>query len=106
MATKPLTTEQKQALALFRKRLGGVSKEKHERLKHQVTLRKAIRDFLARQPATIPEIASALARPTDEVLWQVMGMKKYGRVREAGDSGWYARYGLIELETDAAAGEV
>ena len=49
---------------------------------------------------TIPEIAEALGAPTSEVTYWVMGMRKYGWVREekeVTDEGYF-RYQAIERE--------
>jgi hypothetical protein len=49
---------------------------------------------------TIPEIAERLGAPTHEVTFWIMGMRKYGWVREdkeVTDEGYY-RYEAIERE--------
>ncbi len=101
MASKPLTSEQKKALAALRQQMGGVSEEKRNRLKDQITIRKAIRQFLVKQPATVPEMAAAIKFPADQVFFHLIGMRKYGEVREVGDSGDYVRYALVEAEKKA-----
>ena len=48
-------------------------------------------------PLTIPEIAAAVDRPTGEVVYWVMGMRKYGflaEVKEPTDDGYY-RYRAV-----------
>jgi predicted transcriptional regulator len=94
MALQPLTSEQKQALAKLRAIAGGVRPE--ERKKHQamVAHRKAIRAVLEREPSTVPRIASELNLPTDEVLWHVTAMRKYGQAAETGEEGDYVLYAL------------
>ena len=55
---------------------------------------------LADGPLTIPEIAEAIGRPTHEVIFWVMGMRKYGyvaEIKEVTDEGYY-RYQAVERE--------
>lgn len=104
MAMNPLTTDQKQALARFRARLGGVSDEKRQAQKHLLAARKAILKMLEAQPATIPQIAEALKMPSDEALWHVTGMRKYGKVTESGEDGEYLLYSLVAYGETAPAG--
>jgi hypothetical protein len=47
-------------------------------------------------PKTIPEIASATGVPAHEVVWQVMTMKKYGKVVEGEEHDGYFAYALTE----------
>lgn len=104
MAMKPLTTEQKQALAALRANLGGVSEKKRVAQKHLLAARKAIAKMLDTQPATIPQIAEALNMPSDEVLWHVTGMRKYGKVAEAGEDGDYVLYAPVAYEEKPVVG--
>jgi hypothetical protein len=104
MAMKPLTTEQKQALTALRASLGGISEEKRNAQKHLLAVRKAILKMLEAQPATIPQIAEALNIPGDEALWHVTGMRKYGKVADAGEDGDYLLYAPVAYEEKPAAG--
>ena len=56
---------------------------------------KAIREQVAAEPRTIPEIARSLAMDTAEVLLFVSALKKYGEVMEGPKDGDYFRYGLV-----------
>ena len=75
---------------------------------HERNLREVLRDEMVERdriaqslragPMTLPEIARALGAPVAEVTLWVMGMRRYGRVRElpkerADD---YYRYELVE----------
>jgi len=63
-------------------------------------MRGRILKTLAQGPLTVPEIASAIGSPTHEVMFWVMGMRKYGYVaelKEATDEG-YCRYQAIARE--------
>ena len=42
--------------------------------------------------------------PSDEALWHVTGMRKYGKVAEAGEEDDYPVYALVVMEEKAAAG--
>lgn len=47
---------------------------------------------LAAGPLTIPELAAAIGSPTDETTIWVMGLRRYGRLRElpgATDEGYF-----------------
>jgi hypothetical protein len=103
MAMKTLTPEQKQSLTALRASLGGISEEKRQAQKHLLAARKAIQKFLEAQPATVPRIAEALNMPASEALWHVTGMRKYGKVAEAGEDGDYPTYALVAYEEKAAA---
>ncbi len=103
MAMKALTSEQKQALATLRAGLGGISEQKRQTQKHLTGARKAIEKLLAAQPATVPQISAALNMPSDEALWHVTGMRKYGKVAEAGEDGDYPLYALVAYEEKATA---
>jgi hypothetical protein len=49
---------------------------------------------------TVPELATALGCPTHEVVYWVMGMRRYGHLREvkgATDEGYF-RYEAIARE--------
>ncbi len=59
-----------------------------------------ILETLQAGPLTVPEIAEALGRPTHEVVFWVMGLRKYGHVtesKEANDEGFY-QYEAVEKE--------
>ncbi|MFP5208945.1 MAG: hypothetical protein ACLGRW_06620 [Acidobacteriota bacterium] len=103
MAMKTLTTEQKQALAALRASLGGISEQKRQAKKHLLAARQAIHKLLAAHPATIPQIADALQMPSDEALWHVTGMRKYGKVIESGEEDDYPLYALAVREEEPAA---
>ncbi|MGC9198668.1 MAG: hypothetical protein ACP5E5_06965 [Acidobacteriaceae bacterium] len=103
MAKKTLTPEEKQALMTMRERMGGISDAKKEHQRQLVAARKGIRKLLAEKPATVPQIAAALQLPTDQTLWHLTGMRKYGFVTEAGEDGDYLLYALVQGE-EATAG--
>jgi hypothetical protein len=71
-----------------------------EIVREEHIMRGRILRLLADGPLTIPEIAGGLGSPTAEVTFWVMGMRKYGWVREekeVTDEGYF-RYQAIERE--------
>jgi predicted ArsR family transcriptional regulator len=82
------------------KRIREEHKETVERtqalLKDQKDIRRQLTKVLQDGPKTIPEIAAAIDLPTHEVLWHVTAMKKYDLAAEAGMSGEYFLYQLVE----------
>ncbi|MEJ2158099.1 MAG: hypothetical protein P8X96_22455 [Desulfobacteraceae bacterium] len=56
---------------------------------------KAIREQIAAEPQTVPEISRALNVDTAKVMLYVAGMKKYGEVAEGPKDGDYFKYGLV-----------
>jgi len=71
-----------------------------EIIREEQVMRARILKLLADGSMTIPEIAQGLGAPTAEVTYWIMGLRKYGWVREekeATDEGYY-RYEAIERE--------
>jgi predicted Rossmann fold nucleotide-binding protein DprA/Smf involved in DNA uptake len=60
---------------------------------------------LRRQPSTIPVIAEQLGQPTDEVMFWVMAMRRYGMIEEVGKAGpdGYFTYTLTEHAREEAS---
>lgn len=63
-----------------------------ELLKVQQTARKQVLNVIGEQAKTIPAIAAEVDLPSEEVIWHVMAMKKYGLVEETGMDGEYYTY--------------
>jgi hypothetical protein len=72
-------------------------REVREVVREEPIMRTRILELLADGPLTVPELAAAMDRPTHEVLVWVMGMRRYGRVREVGGATpeGYFRYGAM-----------
>ena len=66
------------------------------RVKVQKKALKAIKGQLEKGAGTVPEVAGATGMPTDEVLWYMAALKKYGQIVEAEKDGGYFRYALYE----------
>jgi hypothetical protein len=76
------------------------AREIREIVREEHLMRGRILKLLEGGALTIPEIAEGLGSPTSEVTFWVMGMRKYGYVREekeVTDEGYY-RYQAIERE--------
>jgi hypothetical protein len=78
------------------------------RMKTQKMAIKAIQGRLKDGALTVPELAAATGASTDETLWYVAALKKYGRVVEAEKDGSYFKYALSRppagQSTDETAG--
>jgi predicted Rossmann fold nucleotide-binding protein DprA/Smf involved in DNA uptake len=61
-------------------------------------VRATIVKVLGAEPRTVPELADELGLPTEQVLWHVMAMRKYGRVLEDEQEGDFFRYRLVPEE--------
>jgi predicted transcriptional regulator len=75
-------------------------REIREIVREEHIMRGRILKLLEAGALTIPEIAEALGVPTSEVTFWVMGMRKYGYVKEekeVTDEGYF-RYQAIERE--------
>jgi len=80
--------------------MNGEARDLREIIREELLMKDVILGVLKDGPRTVPEIASAIGRPTHEVLIWVMGLRRYGHLSETEemtDEGYY-RYG-------ASAGE-
>jgi hypothetical protein len=71
-----------------------------EVIRDEQVMRRRVLAVLADGPLTVPEIAAALERPSHEVMFWVMGLRKYGWLaedKEVNDDGYY-RYEVVERE--------
>lgn len=76
-------------------------RDPREVIREEPLMHRPILAALAAGPLTVPEVAAAVGRPPDEVLFWVMGMRRYGKVvelPEPTDEGYF-RY----ASTGAAA---
>jgi DNA-binding IclR family transcriptional regulator len=58
------------------------SREVREVVREEPLMRGRILEVLREGPRTVPEIAAAIGSPTHEVVFWVMGMRRYGWLRE------------------------
>ena len=59
-----------------------VIRETREVIREEPLMHRPILEALAAGPLTVPEIADAIGRPSAEVLFWVMGMRRYRKVVE------------------------
>lgn len=59
--------------------------------------RKALKKALAKGAQTVPQLARAIGRTTDEVLWHIAAMRYYGLVAEDEQDGDYFKYRLVPV---------
>jgi predicted Rossmann fold nucleotide-binding protein DprA/Smf involved in DNA uptake len=74
------------------------NRDLREVIREEPIMRARILELLGSKPRTVPEIAAAMECPTHEVLFWIMGMRRYGRVREVKgvtDEGYF-RYEAVE----------
>jgi predicted Rossmann fold nucleotide-binding protein DprA/Smf involved in DNA uptake len=63
-----------------------------EIVRDEHAMRAKILATLADGPLTIPQIAAAIGKPTHEVVYWVMGLRKYGwvaEIKEVDDDGYF-----------------
>jgi predicted Rossmann fold nucleotide-binding protein DprA/Smf involved in DNA uptake len=69
-------------------------RDTREIVREEQAMRGQILAALAGGPLTVPELAQALGRPTHEVVYWVMAMRRYGWLAEVpgADDDGYFRY--------------
>ena len=69
-------------------------RELREVVREEMAMHGRILEAMRDRPRTIPEIAEAIGRPSHEVVIWVMGMRRYGWLREVkgSDGDGYFRY--------------
>ncbi len=75
-----------------------MSRDPREIVREEPAVRRSILKALESGPLTVPEIAEAIGSPADETMFWVMGMRRYGQLRElkgATDDGYF-RYEPVE----------
>jgi hypothetical protein len=63
-----------------------------EIIRDEQSMRAPILKALEAGPQTIPQIAAAIGKPVNEVVFWVMGLRKYGwiaEIKEADDEGYF-----------------
>lgn len=80
--------------------MSAINRDVREIVRDEHIMRPRILAALADGPLTIPEIAAVIGRPSHEVTFWVMGLRKYGwiaEIKEVTDEGYY-RYQAVERE--------
>jgi len=60
-------------------------RDPREIIREEMSMHGVITAALAEGPLTVPQIAEAIGRPADEVVFWVMGMRRYGHLVELAD---------------------
>jgi predicted transcriptional regulator len=68
-------------------------------LKEQKKLQQQLCQVLREKPRTVPEVAQETGLPSDQFLWHITAMKKYGLILETGMCGDYYLYQLAKETT-------
>jgi len=63
-----------------------------EIIREEMLMRDRVLAVLGDGPKTVPEIADVLGCPSEEVMFWVMGMRKYGVVAETEEEDGYFKY--------------
>jgi hypothetical protein len=71
-----------------------------EVIREEPVMRVRILEALRAGPLTVPEIAAAIGAPAHEVVFWVMGMRRYGHVRDVKEAAvdGYFRYESLAKE--------
>jgi len=85
----------KKPIQVLRDLHGGMSEGMKEYYKTFNKTRKAITEALKEGAKTVPELSSTTGLKSNDVLWHVMAMKKYGHLKEVDERGDYVSYTLI-----------
>ena len=81
--------------------MSATTREIREIVREEPAMRRRILAALREGPRTVPEIAEAIGAPSNEAVYWIMGMRRYGwlaEVREAADDGYF-RYQLTGRES-------
>jgi len=75
-----------------------------EVIREEPLMHKPILEAVADGEKTIPQIAEAIGAPTEETVYWVMGMRRYGMLVETGeeDGDGYYSYAAVGAGLDAA----
>ncbi len=92
MSAKP----DKEAMKRLREERRAQVERAQAAIKKQAAEMKKVKEKLAGQGATAPDIARATGLPAARVLWWVAALKKYGEAVEGEKSGDYYLYRLAE----------
>lgn len=65
----------------LREELGGAPEQAKENLKAFNRIKKSMLDALAEEDLTVKQLAEKLSMPTDEVVYNLMSLVKYGFVK-------------------------
>lgn len=90
-----LKTRNREALKALRGQRAAETESVQAKLKEQIKRVNAITATLKNGPMTVPALAKATGLGTEIVFWQLMSLKKYGKVAEGEQDGDYFQYRLL-----------
>jgi predicted transcriptional regulator len=96
MTTQQTTQSRGEMLKRLRQQHAATVERTQALLKEQKRAQQEICKAIRETPKTVPEIATAVGMPTQEVLWYVASFKKYGLIIEAGMCADYPLYQKAE----------
>jgi len=94
--TEKQGAKQERTAWILRERLGKASRRNVAHNQAYSHIGKQVVKALGKSSQTVPEIAEATGLPSDQVLWCLMAMKKYGKLVEGQQRGDYYEYALSE----------
>lgn len=73
-----------------------------EVIRDEMVMKQKILSFLEEGPKTIAEIAASLESPDNEVMYWVMGLRRYGVIEEVGkaNADGFFKYEAVEGKED------
>jgi hypothetical protein len=74
-----------------------------EVIREEPFMRSQILAFCAEEAHTVPEIAEAIGRPSHETMFWVMGMRRYGWMRELKDVTPEGYFQYVAVQAEARA---
>jgi len=80
-------------------------RDPREVIREEPLMHAPILEALAGGPATIPVIAERLGAPVHEVVYWVMGMRRYGLLIEGPEEDGYFEYRIVGQEPPATLEE-
>lgn len=80
-------------------------KENIERQKEQRKIVKAIKEVLKSGPKTIPQIAVETGLKSEDVVWYLFSLRKYGEIQEVEEVDGYYTYKLVEEKSGVESNE-
>jgi hypothetical protein len=85
----------KALLKKLRSERGNMYEQARAKNKEIKLVRAKVKKALAVEPKSVPSLASELEIPSEDVLWHLMAMRKYGAVAEGEPEDDYFRYRLV-----------
>jgi hypothetical protein len=82
----------KEQLKVLRERRGEAIQRINKLRQEHHALHTSLLAAMEAGPKTVPELAAAVSKPAQEVLWHLMALKKYNRVVEDKKQGEYVGY--------------